>query len=111
MKTWRALPVVLFIVCMTTLGLSGNAWAQVDRGAIKGTTQDAQKASVPDAQLTLKNEATGVTQNSTSGASGQFNFLNLAPGVYTLASAASGFSTSVQQNIVVGVGSTVSIEV
>jgi hypothetical protein len=111
MKTWRALPVVLFIVCMTTLGLSGNAWAQVDRGAIKGTTQDAQKASVPDAQLTLKNEATGVTQNSTSGASGQFNFLNLAPGVYTLTSAASGFSTSVQQNIVVGVGSTVSIEV
>lgn len=111
MKTLRVLPVVLFMVLMTTLGISGIAWAQADRGAIKGTTEDIQKASVPDAQLTLKNEATGVTQNSRSGSSGQFNFLNLAPGVYKLTSTASGFSTSVQQHIVVGVGSTVSIEV
>jgi hypothetical protein len=38
-------------------------------------------------------------------------FLNLAAGNYTLTTAASGFSTSVQQHIVVGIGSTIPISV
>jgi hypothetical protein len=111
MKMPRALPVVLFMVLMTTLGLSSSAWAQVDRGAIKGEIQDTEHANIPDAQITLKNEATGVVANTTSGASGQFNFLNLSAGVYTLTSTAKGFSTSVQQHITVGVGSTFGLTV
>ncbi|HEV2710152.1 MAG TPA: TonB-dependent receptor [Edaphobacter sp.] len=111
MKKLRALPVVLFMVWIATLGLSGNAWAQVDRGAIKGEIQDTGHASIPDAQLTLKNEATGVVADTTSGASGQFNFLNIPAGVYTLTSTAKGFSTSVQQHVTVGVGSTFALTV
>ena len=111
MKTLRALPVVFFMVLMTILGLTSNVWAQADRGAIKGEIQDTQHANIPDAQITLKNEATGVVVTTTSGSSGQFNFLNLSAGVYTVTSMAKGFNTSVQQHVTVGVGSTFGITV
>jgi hypothetical protein len=85
--------------------------AQADRGAIKGITQDPSSASVPGAKITLKNEATGVSATADSGPSGQFSFLNLAPGAYSLTAEASGFSTAVQQHVEVGVGSTVPLTV
>lgn len=107
----RTSPVVLLMLLLTIWISPNHAWAQVDRGAIKGETQDTQKASVPAVQLTLKNEATGVVANTTSNASGQFSFLNLSPGHYTLTSEAKGFSTSVQQGIVVGVGNTIPVTV
>ena len=103
---------VLFsLFLLAGLILPNRLWAQADRGAIKGTTQDAQNASVPNVQLTLRNEATGVAANSTSGESGQFSFLSLAPGLYDLTSEAKGFSKSVQEHIAVGVGSTVALTV
>jgi hypothetical protein len=85
--------------------------AQADRGSIKGSTEDQSKASVPGAKITLKNEATGVSATSQSSASGQFSFLSLEPGHYTVTTEASGFSTSVQQHVEVGVGSTVALNV
>src|SRR3982074_600358 len=107
MKTW---PVVMMLL-LSMLILPSCLTAQIDRGAIKGVIQDTQSASVPGAHLTLKNEATGVVANSTSGSLGQFNFLSIPAGVYTLSSEAKVFSTSVQQHIVVGVGSTVALNV
>ncbi len=95
-----ALP-FLFIVLS-----SHSLVAQANRGAIKGEVQDTQSASVSGAQVTLKNEATGVVAKTASGSSGQFNFLDLPPGTYTLTTAAKGFSTSTQQHVAVDVGRT-----
>ena len=108
MKTSRA---ALFVILLAIMIAPGCLFAQADRGAIKGIAQDTQNAVVPGAQLTLRNEATGIIANATSAASGQFSFLNLSPGNYTLTSTAKGFSTSVQQHIIVGVGSTVPVTV
>lgn len=107
MKTW---PVVVMLL-LTMLLVPSCLLAQNDRGTIKGDVVDTQKAAVPGAQLALKNEATGVTVNSTSGASGQFNFFNVPAGTYSLTSDAKGFSHSVQQHIEVGVGQTVALNV
>jgi hypothetical protein len=107
MKTW---PVVVTLF-LSILILPTCLMAQADRGAIKGEIEDTQNAGVPNAQLTLKEEATGVVANATSGASGQFSFLNLSPGTYSLSTEATGFSTSVQQHITVGVGRTVALTV
>jgi hypothetical protein len=76
--------------------------AQATNGAIKGEVQDAQKADVPNASLTLKNEATGVVSRATSGSSGQFSFPELSPGLYVLTTEAAGFSTSTQQHLIAG---------
>jgi hypothetical protein len=86
-------------------------WGQVNLGTIRGETQDAQHAVVPRAQLTLKNLSTGAIIPTASGPTGQFNIPDLAPGVYSLTTVAPGFSTNVQQNIVLGVGSTVALTV
>jgi hypothetical protein len=63
------------------------------------------------AQITLKNEATGVVSTTVSSATGEFSLLDLSPGMYTLTTVSSGFATAVQQHIVVGVGSTVPLTV
>ena len=111
MKWMKCLLGVLFATVMTTMISPTCLYAQVDRGGIKGQAEDTKNASVPGAKITLKNEATGVSASAESGSSGQFSFLNLAPGLYSVTAEATGFDTSVQQHIVVGVGSTVAITV
>lgn len=99
-------------VAMCAVALSPQCgWAQLNLGSIKGEVRDAQQAAVPGAQLTLSNVTTGVTTTSVSGPSGEYQFLDLSPGEYTLTAGAKGFSTSVHQNITVGTGSTVAVNV
>jgi len=73
---------------------TGVAWSQVNLGSVRGEVQDTQHAAIPGATLTLKNESTGVSQSANSGADGQYVFLNLVAGNYTLTTASSGFSTN-----------------
>src|SRR5579862_3092095 len=93
----RSVKHVLFLLLVLLVGftLPGRIWGQVNLGAIKGETQDAQRAVVPNVKITLRNEATGVVQTSSSNASGEFSILNLAPGNYTLTAEAAGFSSMV----------------
>src|ERR1700748_792500 len=111
MRWMKCLLGVLFAAVIITMLSPTYLDAQVDRGGIKGQAQDTKNASVPGAKITLKNEATGVSASAESSPSGEFSFLNLAPGLYSVTAEATGFDTSVQQHIVVGVGSTVAITV
>ena len=86
------------------------ASAQADRGSIKGVVHDQQNASIPNAQLTLQNESTGTQLHSVSLAGGDYSFSNLNPGVYTLTIEAQGFGKTVQQHLVVAVGSTTPLD-
>src|SRR5580658_3678710 len=111
MKFLRFSPVALFTVLLIAAVSPGQMWGQVNLGAVKGETQDAQHAVVPHAQLTLRNEATGVVANTVSGSTGEFSLLDVPPGTYTLTTVASGFGTFVQEHISVGVGSTVALTI
>ena len=95
---------ILAVVACSALLSPVALFAQTDRGSIKGLVQDEQKASIPNAALTLKNEATGVELHSVSLASGEYSFVNLSPGMYTLTTTIAGFAKSVQQGISVAVG-------
>ena len=108
MNSVKHLSFLLLLVLLVGSILPGRLWGQVNLGAIKGETQDAQRAVVPNVKITLRNEATGIVQTSSSNASGEFSILNLAPGNYTLNAEAAGFSSTVQEHIVVSVGATVS---
>ena len=108
-KLWIVISVSL--VAAIALTVPRPAWSQVNLGSVKGEVQDIQHAAIPDATLTLKNESTGVVQSSKSGATGQYGFFNLPAGVYTLTTVAQGFSTNVQQQVVVATGSTVVLSV
>ncbi len=106
----RSFLAALFTILLIAL-LQGSALGQANLGSIKGEVKDVRDAVVPVAQLTLTNEATGVAVGSRSGPTGQFSFVDLNPGTYTLSTEAAGFRTSVQQHIVVGVGQTVPLDV
>jgi hypothetical protein len=85
-------------------------FAQADRGSVKGVVHDEQNASIPSAQLTLRNEATGTQFHSVSLTGGDYSFSNLTPGLYTLTVEAPGFGKTVQQHLVIAVGTTTPLE-
>jgi hypothetical protein len=86
------------------------AFGQADRGSIKGQVHDEQNAMIPNTQLLLRNDATGVEFKSVSQSAGEFTFVNLAPGSYTLTSTNKGFAKSIQQHVIVAVGTTLPLD-
>ena len=71
--------------------------------AIQGTITDASQAAVPEASVTLKNNATGITRETTTSAEGFFRFSSLGAGTYALSVQKAGFSPSTRDNIAVGI--------
>ena len=59
---------------------------------IAGTITDPNGAVIPGATVSLVNEKTGQEQTVLTDSEGQYQFLNLEAGIYTLKSEAAGFS-------------------
>jgi Carboxypeptidase regulatory-like domain/TonB dependent receptor len=77
--------VVLILVC------AGSSAAQSFPGRITGVVKDTQGAAVPDATVKLTNPSTGLERTVVTDANGEFNFPELALGVYRLSITKSGF--------------------
>jgi hypothetical protein len=71
--------------------MAGVTFAQTTSGDLVGTVRDPSGAVIPNATITVTNEATGVVVSLTSGDSGEFRAGNLLPGKYDLAVSSSGF--------------------
>ncbi len=102
----RGLAVLWMALAMLLVVLSPNAWAQ-DNATISGTASDASGAVVPNANITLTNNATGVVRQSTVNSVGAYRFVNIGAGTYTLTASASGFQKFTKTGIVVNVAQTV----
>ena len=66
-------------------------YAQTTSGDLVGTVKDASGAMIPNASVTVTNEATGVATSMKSGAAGEFRASNLLPGQYDLTVTSAGF--------------------
>ena len=73
--------------------------AQEYRGRVQGRLTDETQLAVPGAQVTLRNDATGVAVTRTTGPEGRYLFDYVDPGTYTLTAELSGFATVVQRNV------------
>jgi hypothetical protein len=82
------------LVLSICLGTSTPVRAQVAGATLTGTISDAQGAAVPNAKVTVKNNATGVTTETTTNGAGIYNFVNLLPAEYNVSVAAMGFNTA-----------------
>ena len=69
-------------------------------GDVTGTVTDPSGAVVPNATVTLKNNATGASHTTTSTSSGAYRFSLLPPGTYTVSATAAGFSKAEQMTSV-----------
>jgi hypothetical protein len=77
--------------------------AQLDRGEITGTVEDPTGAVVPNAVITLTNDATGARIEAKSTATGTYVFDDVLPGKYTLEAQTSGFQRYIEHDVIVQV--------
>ena len=92
------------LVLVGLILIGGTLMAQVLKGSISGTATDPQGAVVPGAKVTITNNATGTSLNTTTDNAGLFRFNLIPAGEYKLQIAAQGFSSAVQNNVVVAAG-------
>ena len=80
------------LVLGAALAVTGfHAMAQSNFGSIVGAVADPTGAAGPGAQVTLVNAGTNATESTTTGPGGNYTFLNLNPGSYTVKVAMAGF--------------------
>jgi Carboxypeptidase regulatory-like domain len=100
----RALCVTLLVALFAPLEV---LWGQsAAGGTITGTVEDPSQAAVPNASITLKGAATGVSLTTTSTSAGQFVFPVVPVGEYTLAVSARGFAQAVLSGVTVALNQT-----
>src|SRR4051812_15323835 len=68
------------------------AFAQFDSATVLGTVHDPSGAVVANAKITLRNVNTAVTATSVSNSDGNYEFLTVKIGDYTVSAQAPGFS-------------------
>ena len=89
---------ILQALCALTL-LCGVIFAQTVTSNVVGTLTDPAGASVPGAEIQLKDQATGVVRTTTSSTEGLFRITNVQPSGFTLTVKANGFKTYTQQDL------------
>lgn len=78
--------------------------AQVAGGIILGTITDASGATVPNAQVSIVDKATGVLHAVTTNSAGFYAAPNLVSGQYEIKAAAPGFAVAAASGITLTVG-------
>ncbi len=69
-----------------------GSFAQSVSGDLTGTIFDASGATIPNATIVGKNDATGVEATTKSTATGEYHLGNLPAGTYTITVTAPGFT-------------------
>jgi hypothetical protein len=101
-KTPAFLPT--FVLLVFSPFLLVTAHAQVAGATLSGTVMDQSGGVVPQAAISIRNIATGITRASTTSTAGFYSAPNLLPGTYEVRASAQGFSSELQTGINLTVG-------
>src|SRR5436190_3824401 len=99
----------LMLAAWCVLVTSTAALAQQTTGTIAGRVLDEQKAAVPGATVTAKNDRTGFTRNEVSDTGGLYRITGLPVGDYSLSIEMSGFQPQ-KRAVTVNVSETVTAD-
>ena len=105
MLRWQRLATSIFSLLFVAM----LAYGQRDLGTITGTISDQQGAAVPNAKITIREDATGVTYETISNDTGTYTRPALTPGTYTVTAVAPGFEKTQQGNVLVNPGEPIAV--
>jgi hypothetical protein len=92
-----------------SLSFSAPAMSQTAGGAIQGFASDPSGAAITGAQVTLTEDATGVTRTVRTNAAGLYAVANLQPSTYSESITASGFSSEHAERLSLTVGANLTV--
>lgn len=96
---------VIPAVAILGLCFAARAWGQIDiSSTLAGTVTDQSGAVIPNAQVSVRNTQTGVAAQVTSRAQGEYQFVSLQAGTYTVTCTAAGFTKFVATSVVLHAG-------
>jgi hypothetical protein len=98
--------VLALIVLLVAITVSASP-----TGSIAGFVKDPSGAAIAGAKLTLTNQSTNAKVEAVSGTNGSFQFLQLAPAVYSLVVESQGFKRVTEEGIVVQVDQITHVDV
>jgi len=105
-KRLTLLAVLIFAIGSLKL----NAQVQATNGNIQGDVTDSAGSPVAGAAVEANAVETGTAHQAVTDSSGHFEFPSLKPGKYVVKISKTGFATTVQQNLDLSVGRTVSLK-
>jgi len=98
-----------FLFVVLAVLLAGSAFAQYQTGNIYGKVMAKDGSILPGVTVTLT--GVGAPQSAVSGPNGDFHFVNLSPGTYTLKADLSGYGVATRSGIGVRVGQAADITI
>lgn len=97
----------LWILALAACLAATDVAAQVQGGNVIGVVRDDQGGVLPGVTVLL--EGQGPSRTYVTEADGQYRFLNVPPGSYTVTATLTGFRTVVNEGVVVAVGQSVQL--
>jgi hypothetical protein len=98
----------LIVVAMCAIGAMAQSTVT---GAINGTVTNPNKEVIVGAAVTARNKGTNKESTTTTDDNGTFRVVSLDPGNYTLSVNASGFAPFTNDNVVVEIGRSTSLDI
>ena len=86
-------PLIVLLALLLSLGMAARIGAQAVGATLSGTITDSSGAVVPQADISIKNTATGVVRTASTNEAGVFSAPNLQPGNYAVTATAAGFAS------------------
>ncbi len=95
---------------LIAMALLPSALAQFDLASVVGTVRDPSGSAIPGATVEIRSLATNVARNTTTSASGDYDFVALQPGHYSVTARQQGFK-NVTRTFEVAVGQRLQLDV
>ena len=87
------------MVSLACLLSAGSSFAQTGTASLYGRVTDQQGAVLPGVTVTVANSAAAVTRSTVSDATGNYQFLALPPGLYSVKVELTGFRTATRDGV------------
>ena len=91
------------------LAFGGIGWSQATQ-QFTGTVVDSTGAVIPEAQVVVHNQATGVDTKTVTTSSGAYTVTYLIPGTYDISVSKEGFATAQKTDILLNIDQTSTID-